>query len=232
MSPSSPPPSDLAGFPALGPRGAAAPQFRIWRAVDPRTQQPRDPWWSSSLPSTSPGRFDLPAPAGTCYLSDRRYGAWLEVFRGCGLVDRADVEPRRLLVARPAGALPRLADLRAAAARPYGVTADLTAGGAYDLSHRWARALHLAAFDGVSGTARHDPTHRARTTALFGVAGSCAERPGWVAHSVALVDDADLLDELVPFGTGVAGRPWDVGVVSPPAAAREPPPTCRARGHP
>ncbi|NHC44481.1 RES family NAD+ phosphorylase [Motilibacter aurantiacus] len=223
--PAGPPGSGPAGFPAPGREGsfdgfpavdaarATGPFFRIWRARDPESGERRTPWFFSSLPSRLPGRFDLPRPEGTCYFADRAYAAWLEVFRGCGLVDRVDVESRRLLtVTRTAPAPPRLADLRAPASRPFGVTADLVGGDDYALAHRWAGGLRRAGFDGISGTIRHDPTHAARNVALFGPAGPRHRVGGWQGSSTPLARSIRLLTELAPFGTGVAARPWDVAV--------------------
>ncbi len=215
--PATPPPgaAALAAFPALPGSAAAAALYRIWQARDPMTGASRTPWYFSSLPSPQAGRFDLPAPSGTCYFSDRRSGAWLEVFRGCGLVDRADVERRRLLTATPTSPQPRLADLRSPRARRFGVTADLAAGDDYTLTHLWAPALRGAGFDGISGTVRHDPTHAARTVAVFGGAGPRSRVGGWRSRSAPLVGDTILLTELAPFGTGVVDRPWDIAVQQP-----------------
>lgn len=204
-------PTALGAFPALTRAVATSPLYRIWRAREPGTGERRTPWFFSSLPAPAPGRFDLPAPSGSCYFSDRRYGAWLEVFRQCGLVDRSDVERRRLLTVVPS-TTPRLADLRSAGARRFGVTADLAAGDDYTLTHQWAAALRQAGFAGVSGTVRHDPTHLARAAAVFGRAGSRTRVTRWRSRSTPLVRETGLLTDLAPFGTGVAGRPWDVAV--------------------
>ncbi len=204
------PPAGLAGFPVLSRSAASAPLYRIWLARDPVRGAARTPWFFSSVPSAEAGRFDLPAPAGSCYFSDRRYGAWLEVFRGCGLVDRVDVERRRLLTVVPVAEAPRLADLRAPAAHAFAVTADLAGGDDYSQTQGWAAALHKAGFAGISGTVRHDPTHVARTVAIFGRAGPRARVAGWRSRTAPVVSDIALLSELAPFGTGVAGRPWDV----------------------
>lgn len=201
----------LAGFPRLSAADTPNPLYRIFTPVDSHTGAARRPWFFSS----ASGRFDLPAPHGTCYFSDRRYGAWLEVFRGCGYVDRADVERRRLLVATRTGRRLRLANLRAAQARPFGVTADLVAGDDHSRPRQWAVALQTVGFEGVVGTIRHDPTLAARIMALFGRGGPQARVIGWRTTTNHLVDDAGLLEEAAAFGTGVVGRPWDVTVVRP-----------------
>ena len=207
-----PSPTLFAGFPASAPGRSTGPFFRIWRARDPETGERRTPWFFSSLPGPAPGRFDLQRPEGTCYFADRAYAAWLEVFRGCGLVDRVDVESRRLLTVTRTGEPARLADLRSPASRAYGVTADLVGGDDYSLTSRWAAGLRAAGFEGVAGTIRHDPTHAARNVALFGPAGPRHRVAGWQGTSSPLVRSIRLLTELAPFGTGVAARPWDVDV--------------------
>jgi hypothetical protein len=196
------------GFPEVAAEHAPDYVFRIFQPVDPVTGNRRAPWFFSS----SGSRFDLPAPGGTCYFSDHRYGAWLEVFRGCGLVDRADVERRALLAANRTGEPLRLADLRAPAARGYGVTTDLAAGDDYALCQEWASCLHGAGFAGLCGTIRHDPTHRARNVALFGRKGARWRVKGWRTTTVPLIEDPETLREVAPFGTGVVGRPYDVTI--------------------
>lgn len=209
--PATDPPADLARFPTTRlPAGSIA--WRIFLAHDPASGQPRSPWFFSS----GGGRFDLPAPAGSCYLSDRAQGAWLEVFRSTGLVDRADVDRRRLVRATKTGLPLEAADLRSALARRYGVTADLIAGDQYNLPQRWAAALHAAGHRALVATARHDPTHRSRTVVLLGAAGPRRRVNGWHTTVSPLGHDRALLRHLAPFGTGVLDRPRDVPVRRPP----------------
>lgn len=212
--PATDPPGDLTGFPRTA-LDAQATLFRIVLARDPVTGTPRTPWFFSSVPSDHPGRFDLPAPNGSCYFSDRRYGAWLEVFRATGLVDREDVERRRLATAtRTAQPLP-VADLRAPEARSFGVTNDLIAGDDYTRPQAWASGLHRARFAGLLSTARHDPTAAARTATLFGRTGPRSRVRGWHTVTSRPVDDTALIQELTPFGTGVLSRPYDVPLTQP-----------------
>ena len=115
------PPDDLSGFPVWHP---LPPQlFRIAFHRD-RAGELNSPWRFSSVP---PGRsrFDLPVPQGTCYWSDRRYGAFVEVFRSIPLIDRTDLTRRRLFTAPPPASL-RLADTTARAAYAHGVTGELS----------------------------------------------------------------------------------------------------------
>jgi len=213
--PATPPPASLKGFP-LHALATGDVVHRVVRARD-EDGRPREPFFSSGAAAgaVGAGRFDLPAPQGSCYLSDRRAGAWLEVFRGTGLVDRSDVERRRMVTARRTGPVLELADLASAGARPFGVTADLTAGDGYALPQRWARALRAAGHPGLVATVRHDPTARARAVVLFGAGGPRQHLRGWRSRIAPLVGDDDLLAELRPYGTGVADRPYDVPVVAP-----------------
>jgi RES domain len=127
----------------------------------------------------APGAFRSADPGGSCYLSDRMSGAWLEVFRSAGLVDREDVERRRLVTASRSGAAVKVANLRAPQARPFGVTNDLVAGDDYARPQAWAAALRACGFKGLLATARHDPTAAARNVALFGRAGARTRLSGW-----------------------------------------------------
>lgn len=186
--------------------------FRIYRLRDPVSGQVRSPWFFAAVPPGT-GRFDLPVPRGTCYWTDHGYAAWLEVFRGTGLVDRADVDARRMAVATPPPL--RLADLRAPAARRYGVTAEVSTTDDYQLSQRWAAAIAAAGFTGLRAAVRHDPTLRAASVAVFGPAGARTRMAGWTHTRVRLDADAELLAELAAFGTGIAPRPFDIPVIAP-----------------
>lgn len=162
MSPLAAPPADLTGFPfwelALG-----TPLYRVHRAT-------RSPWWFASRAESGGGRFDLPAPAGTCYLAEDPLGAFVEVFRETALVAQRDVDRRRLSVFTVAAPI-RLADCTARGARAFGVTAAIHADPAYDLPGRWAVAFAGAGFDGVRYLVSHDPSARLVGVALFGRAG-------------------------------------------------------------
>ena len=90
----------------------------------------RSPWRFSAIP---PGhrRFDLSRPHGTCYWSSRRYGAWVEVWRGVTMVDLDDALKRRLWVGH-APAM-HLANLLSPRAYGYGITAALSTQPAWGL---------------------------------------------------------------------------------------------------
>jgi RES domain-containing protein len=166
-----------------------APVYRIFRAR-------RSPWWFSS---DGAGRFDLPVPRGTCYLADDPLAALLEVTRGLTLLSESFLSGRRLLTGWPARSL-RLADLTAAAAYRYGVTAELSAGADYTGPRAWAAALADTGFDGLRYRIRHDPRAELSGVAWFGRAGRPDHPPA--SHHQPL--PASLLLAAAPFGIRVA----------------------------
>lgn len=159
-------PGDVGGFPVWHVhRGAEL--HRVTRAG-------RGPWWFAS---DGAGRFDLPAPRGTCYLADDPLVALLESLAAAA---SAPVLPAGVLADRAVWtvALPShcdAADATSRRARGFGVTAELAAGAGYGLARRWAQAFAAAGLGGVRYRARHDP-RGGRCLALFGAAG---ERRGW-----------------------------------------------------
>ena len=208
--PAAPP---LRRFPARSIRpGAVA--HRIYRAYGPDGTR-RTPWFFSSSTAATSGRFDLPAPSGTCYFTDQQYGACPDAFRGAAVVCRADVERRRLASATRVGEPLRLGDLTAAAAARFGISLDLSAGHDYRPSQGWARQLARAGFAGVIGWIRHDSTATARNLALFGAAGPRRSVRGWRTHTQSLTDVAALRADLARFHVRVLDEPYDVTVTPP-----------------
>ena len=212
------PPPELGGF----PRTTISTGDSVYRIVAHRDDagRVRSGWYFSSLPSDQAGRYDLPRPRGSCYFSDRRHGAWLEVFRASVIVDRRDVERRRLFTASRTGVGVDLANLRSPAARRFGVTADLSAGDDYAVPQRWALALYRVGLAGVSSTVRHDPSLRARTIAIFGRAGSRSRVVGWQGGFMEILHDLELLRTLQTFGVAVLDPPYDVDIDFPMVEAQ------------
>lgn len=165
--------------------------YRIYRAT-------RSPWWFSSDGS---GRFDLPAPAGTCYLAEQPLAALLEVTRGLTLLSEAFLNGRRLLTVQLPHDLP-LADLTAARAYRYGLTAEVAATSDYDMPHAWAAALRDAGFAGVRYHVRHDPGADHVGIAWFGRAGRMRHPPPAHRRHVP----AELLVKAAPYGVQVAAN--------------------------
>jgi hypothetical protein len=107
-------------------------------------------------------RFDAPSGEfGVLYVAKDAHGAFIETF---GHATGVRFVTERELGARGLGAIAasrplRLADLRAEGLARMGADAELTSGPNYDLSRRWARAIHEHPRkpDGILYRARHDP---------------------------------------------------------------------------
>lgn len=164
MASLAPPPADLRRFPRRTLRTGVA-LFRIHPAE-------LGSWWFSC---DGTGRFDLPAPSGTCYLSLSPLGAFVEVFRDFSFVAAADVAARTIsLLHLEADAV--LADCTSPRARGFGMTAAVHTSVDYDTTQHWARALRVHGYDGIRYFCGHDPSQREIGIALFGGPGE-ASRP-------------------------------------------------------
>lgn len=208
------PPTDLDGFPERAAAATPGEVYRMYWHRDRVTGDVNSPWRFASIPPGA-SRFDLPAPEGTCYWSDRRYGAFLEVFRGATLIDMADVKARRLWRGTPPAM--RLADVLADAAYQYGVNAAISTQPDYAKPQEWAEALRNEGFEGLIGTCSHDPKSKALNVAVFGNAGAPPDQPGWTVTAGAVETDGDLLRELASFNIYIEPVPFDVAVSPPPA---------------
>lgn len=164
-----PPPEDpvaLRPFPSRG-LDLDAVLFRVVR-------QGKGPWWFGN---SMAGRFDLPAPLGTCYLAGDPLAALLEVLGGDlgrWIVSREFLRERRLRELP----IPRevsIADLTAREAAGFGITAEIGSLVPYTLPQAWAAKLREARFGGLVYWLRHDPS-RAEGWAFFGPQG---ERKGY-----------------------------------------------------
>ncbi len=153
------PPGDLSGFPV---HRLASGQVlaRIHRAD-------RESGFYSSDGS---GRFDLPSPHGTCYLSEEPLASFAEVFREAAVVAEALLNAKVLSLVQLRDQV-RLADVTTPFSRHFGVTGEIHASTAYGTTQAWAAALHRAGFNGIRYLARHDPCQSLPGIALFGLAG-------------------------------------------------------------
>ena len=169
----------------------------------------RSPWWFATVgaqPATS-GRFDLPAPDGSCYLTNSPIAAVLEAFQdfGEGVLPIAELSRRRRAVITAAPRAPKAARLLSASARGFGITQALWAGADRAMTQRWARALRragwLAAWTGV----QHDPAGRASAVTLFDEAGEHPpyDDPGWSWYALPLADDQEIIEGLARYGIRV-----------------------------
>ncbi|MEP6629817.1 MAG: RES domain-containing protein [Lapillicoccus sp.] len=194
-----PPSRPLGGFPSQ----EVTPAQRIFRAHSATF----GPWWFGS---DGGGRFDLPAPRGTCYLADAPLAALRE--RIGVVLGGSPAVPASLLAGAVVSALHlpaacRLADLQAPRASTFGVTRELESMVPYAVPQAWARALDTEGFGGVAYGPRFS-TGAATSYAIFGPGG--AAEWGVDPSPVAAVD--------VP-GAPLAMEPprrWDVTVVRPP----------------
>lgn len=195
---------------------------RVWRHLLPDGSVRETPWWFASVPPDpgAGGRYDLPAPMGTCYTATRAAGAVLEALQD-RLVNlpRAELEVRRRAETVAPDDFPGAAKLTArAVAGELGVTAALWAGTDRPLTQRWAAALRRDGWWAVYGGLSHDPSGRLRGYALFDEAG--AHPPslgtGWAHRTATLHNDAGLHEELRRFGVTVR-PPGTLPYASPPA---------------
>jgi len=168
------PPADLAGFPAI-----ILPARRVLYRIH---RGDRLPWWFSSDGS---GRFDLPEPRGSCYLTEEPLGAFVEVFRDTMIVSQLVVEARRLSRPRVARRV-RVADCTSRRARSFGVTAGIHSSPEYRVTQAWASAFTAYGFDGIRYLVSHDPAQRCVGIALFGRSGAVRGR---AASTVAIPED-------------------------------------------
>lgn len=167
----------------------------------------RSPWWFASAPADpiEGGRFDLPAPDGTCYLATSAAGAVLEAFQdfGRGVLPLSELGVRaRAEVVAPAHS-PRAAQLTAARARAVGVTQALWAGSDRALTQRWAVALRRAGWLALWHGTQHDPTGRSRSVTLFDTAGDHPpydDADGWDPTVTLLDRDGPTIDALARYG--------------------------------
>lgn len=208
-----PPPADLTRFPLRRPGPSTRTLHRLFRRRDRSTGEVRGPWQFSHRERPRSGRFDLPLPDGTCYWSSRRYGAFVEAFRGVAVVAQEDLRARRLATAQAPDL--RLADLLSPRALPFGITAAISTQPDYALPQQWAEALRGAAFEGLVGTCSHDPASKALNVAVFGEAGAPGEVAGWRTSDGPALTDPVLLSELVAYGIRIVPVPHEVQISEP-----------------
>lgn len=173
-------PGDLDGYPTT----RAAARFRAHH-VD------NGPWWFASDPGDPEqgGRFDLPAPEGTCYVASSADCAFRErygqvILRGM-VVDDALWRETRVAVLDPS-ARPEAARVlgnsrvQKAADHHSGELATYTP---YDLTRRWARAFRATGLGGLRYSARFSPGSGMYAEAWFGPSGAPGTEPAWSEHT-------------------------------------------------
>ncbi|WP_162824139.1 RES domain-containing protein [Peterkaempfera bronchialis] len=189
------PPGDLSQLP---PRVLSA-GTTLFRATDHNA----GPWYYASQGT---GRFDLPAPKGTCYSAFDHVTCVLEqlfpeVLDARGL----PLEPALLSGVHvyefltPAQLI--LADLQTTAAATYGASRELSTTSDYLVSQDWAAGLSVN-FSGLAYAPRCNPQPTAVGVAVFGPAGADAT---WAPVASTTGDDLGAL--LRSGGLPVAGPP-------------------------
>lgn len=209
-----PAPAELTRLPRVSLRGRTL--HRVFAA------QRSTPWWFASLPQQvvdpeSHGRFDLPAPLGSCYLALAPVAAVLETFvHFTGRLPDVELRARRRAEVVAPDSAPPAANVAAPSSRAVGVTAALWAGGDRALTQAWALALHRAGWRSVHGGVSHDPAGRLRAVTLFDAEGdhppydSASE---WPVQVRTLHDDEVLHRQLRRYGIEVARSDVQLPVV-------------------
>ncbi|HEX4955961.1 MAG TPA: RES domain-containing protein [Thermoanaerobaculia bacterium] len=175
-------PGALSGF----PRVTLGPEATLYRVA----RRGYGPWWFGN---TGAGRFDLPAPEGTCYLAADPLAALLEILgpdRLGGAVADALFATRVLHELRLPAAR-SLADLISRRTAGWGLTHEIHTLVPYELPRAWAGALRAVGAEGVRYFLRHDPGAEVGY-ALFEAQG---ERTDWPLGRELVIDRA-LLDRL------------------------------------
>lgn len=159
-----PPPAELSGF----PRSRLIPETELYRAHT----RGHSPWWFSCDLS---GRFDLPAPHGTCYLATdvetalrERFGHELVKLGVVTFEAAARTEVSALRVPGPRW----VANTCAKAAASFGMTREIATTADYALTQGWAAALHATGrHTGIRYQTRFTTDAVVNAVALFGDAG-------------------------------------------------------------
>lgn len=166
------PSPSFAGLPTAAPTGSEWHREHARRLADPD----RGCWYYASLPAdpADGGRFDLPAPEGTCYFADAPVVAAMERvgrFTAQGRPVPADLVRDRVVTTVAARELPgSAADLVApGAAHSFRVTGELFTMPDYAVPQAWAAAVRSAGHEALLSTPRFSPHGRA--IAVFGPRG-------------------------------------------------------------
>lgn len=208
------PPEHLLGFPHAEPVGELH-----------RLSEFPGAWWFASTDGTDDtgvgGRFDLPAPNGTCYLADSLGGAVVEKLLRAPVkvvvAERLDELFHTVVAVRR---MPPVADLAARRATGFGLNAEIHTTLDYGRTRRWAVALHGAGFRGLRHRLRGDVTQRLAGWALFGTAGLRHRAPNGMTTSVRRLDRLEVEQVLDRLGVEVRPIPSVVPIVTPPKRRR------------
>lgn len=139
------------------------------------------------------GRFDVPAPDGTCYFANRPLVAALERvgrFTAQGKPVPADLVDGRVVTTVAVATLPRRAVnlIGTRAATHFKVTGELFTMPDYSVPQDWANAIHRAGHSALVYTPRFSPSGRA--IAVFGPQGPQPKPTTSTQPLTAVLDDA------------------------------------------
>jgi hypothetical protein len=205
-----PPPADLKGIPTSAPTGT-----RWYREHGFRSGVTDGGCWYFAPLPTDPddgGRFDVPAPEGTCYFGNRERVAALERV-GRFTAERkavpADLVEGRVVTTIETGELPsKVVNLLARrAATHFGVTGELFTMSDHAMGQVWAAAIGAAGHHGLIYTPRFSPGEKA--IAVFGPQGP---------HPQPVVSHRTLRDVLKAAKVPITPVPTSTGITfkSPP----------------
>lgn len=165
-------------------------------------------WYYAALPAdpSTGGRFDVPAPAGTCYFANRPLVAAME--RVGRFTAQHKPVPTDLLTDRvvtevgatdlPATAVNLLAER---AATLFGITGELFTTPDYSIPQAWAHAIHDQGHPALVHTPRFSPSGRA--IAVFGSRGPQPAATTSVQPLAAVLRDADVPIVAIPRASAV-----------------------------
>lgn len=139
------------------------------------------PWWfASSGPADPQGRFDLPAPDGTCYLTAGAEGEVAAFRERAGVTlaslgwisgtfcDESVVSKLKLPKER------RLSDALHKDAVNFGMTREISTSVRYDITCAWAGALRAVGSQGIRYSGRLSTDHQTAALAIFDASGAKA----------------------------------------------------------
>ena len=167
-----------------------------------------EPWWfATGTGRQDEGRFDLPAPNGTCYVAEEDLGAFVEGlqrkfhrFRATGrLFIRMDVVLSRFMSELYVPGPIRLADTTVDSAASFGITRAIESASNRATTQGWARAFAGAGFGGIRYRVQHAPGQDRIGIALFNVAGLAS----WPVHKTGPITAGVIKDAYDIFGIEV-----------------------------
>jgi hypothetical protein len=182
---------------------------RVWRRHLPDGAIRAVPWWFASAGADpfAGGRFDLSAPAGTCYLATTIAGAVLEAMQvHLTNLPAAELAARGAVRTEAPAGMPPAADLTDPVGVQVGLTAAVWAGADRPLTQRWAAAFRRDGWWALHGGIHHDLSGTLRGVSLFDHTGGHEPTHAgpWTLDEVDLLGDATL-DELANVGVVVRG---------------------------